>query len=88
MINLNGEVMPEISPEVFLTKSKFAKIVEQAVLDLRVPYMDAILEVCDEQGIEPEDVSKFISPIIKAKLEVEAQKLNYLEKTSDSIELE
>lgn len=72
----------------FLTKSKFSKIVEAAVIELKVPYMEAVLHVCDKNGIEPEDVSKFISPIIKGKIEAEAQSLNFLPKDGDSINLE
>lgn len=72
----------------FLTKSKFSKIVEAAVIELKVPYMEAVLHVCEKNGIEPEDVSKFISPIIKGKIEAEAQSLNFLPKDGDSINLE
>jgi hypothetical protein len=42
--------------------------------------MEAILHVCDKNDIEPEDVKKFISPIIKDKLEAEAMQLNFLPK--------
>ena len=72
----------------FLTKSKFSKIVEAAVIELKVPYMEAVLHVCEKNGIEPEDVSKFISPIIKGKIEAEAQSLNFLPNDGDSINLE
>ena len=72
----------------FLTKAKFSKIVEEAVLELKVPYMEAVLHVCENNGIEPEDVSKFVSPVIKGKIEVEAQNLNWLPRESDSIDLE
>lgn len=72
----------------FLTKAKFSKIVEQAVIELKVPYMEAVLYVCENNGIEPEDVSKFVSPVIKGKIEVEAQNLNWLPRESDSIDLE
>ena len=64
----------------FLTKSKFTKLIEKTVSDLNIPYMEAILHVCDKNDIEPEDVKKFISPIIKGKVEVEAMQLNYLPK--------
>lgn len=64
----------------FLTKSKFTKLVEKTVHELKVPYMDAILHLCDKNNIEPEDVKKFISPIIKTKLEAEAMQLNFLPK--------
>ena len=50
--------------------------------------MEAVLHVCENNGIEPEDVSKFVSPVIKGKIEVEAQNLNWLPRESDSIDLE
>ena len=64
----------------FLTKSKFTKLIEKTVSDLNIPYMEARLHVCDKNDIEPEDVKKFISPIIKGKVEAEAMQLNYLPK--------
>ena len=62
----------------FLTKSKFTKLIENTVSELGIPYMEAVLEVCEKNDIEPEDVKKFISPIIKGKIEAEAMSLNYL----------
>ena len=64
----------------FLTKSKFTKLIERTVSDLSIPYMEAILQVCDKNGIEPEDVKKFVSPVIKNKVEAEAMNLNFLPK--------
>ena len=64
----------------FLTKNKFTKLIEKTVTDLNVPYMEAILHVCEKNDIEPEDVKKFISPVIKSKVEAEAMELNYLPK--------
>ena len=66
--------------EQFLTKSKFTKLIESTVADMKIPYMDAILHVCNKNGIEPEDVKKFISPIIRDKLEAEAMDLNFFPK--------
>jgi len=63
----------------FLTKTKFAKLIEETVNELRIPYMEAILHVCEENKIEPEDVKKFISPVIRDKVEVEAMDLNLLD---------
>ena len=42
--------------------------------------MEAILLVCEKNKIEPEDVRKFVSPIIRDKLEAEAMELNLLPK--------
>ena len=64
----------------FLTKSKFTKLVEATVIELKIPYMEAILHLCEKNDIEPDDVKKFISPIIKDKLEAEARNLNFLPK--------
>ena len=66
--------------ENFLTKSKFTKLIESTVSELRIPYMEAVLHLCDKNDIEPEDVKKFISPIIRDKIEAEAMNLNFLPK--------
>lgn len=70
--------MSEEFSETFLTKTKFSKMVEQTVLDFQMSYMDAVVFLCSENNIEIEDVKKYISTIIKSKLEVEAMELNYL----------
>lgn len=64
----------------FLTKSKFTKLVEKTVIEKKVSYMDAILLICEENTIDPGDVKKFVSPIIKDKLQAEAMDLNFLPK--------
>ena len=64
----------------FLTKSKFTKLVEATVAEKSISYMDAILDLCDKNEIEPLDIKKFISNIIKDKVEAEARKLNFLPK--------
>ena len=64
----------------FLTKSKFTKLIESTVGELKIPYMDAIIKVCETNDIEIEDIRKFISPVIKDKLEAEAMGLNFLPK--------
>lgn len=66
----------------FLTKSKFTKLIEATVTETKLSYMDTILYLCEKNDIEPEDVKKFISPIIKDKLEAEAMQLNFLPKTN------
>jgi hypothetical protein len=66
--------------ESFLNKTKFSKLVENEVLDKSIGYMEAILLLCEENDIDPEDVRKFISPVIKGKLEAEAMSLNFLPK--------
>jgi len=65
--------------EVFLTKKTFSKMVENLVRESRhVSYMDAIVHICDKNGMEIEDVKKFLTPSIVGQLEAEARHLNYL----------
>lgn len=66
----------------FLNKSKFTQLIEKTVVELKISYMEAILYLCDKNDIDPADVNKFISPIIKGKLEAEAMNLNFLPKTN------
>lgn len=74
--------MSEKVEESFLNKSKFSKLVENEVLEKSIGYMEAILLLCEKNDIDPEDVKKFVSPVIKSKLEAEAMGLNYLPKTN------
>ena len=66
--------------EKFLNKSKFTEIVEETVIKKQLSYMDAVLYICEMNSIDLEDVKKFISPIIKGKIEAEAMALNFLPK--------
>jgi hypothetical protein len=62
----------------FLTKSKFSVLIENSVIKKKMSYIDAVVDICEKQGIDPEDVRKFIYAPIKDKIEAEAMKLNYL----------
>jgi len=64
----------------FLTKSKFSKLVEETVRHTKLSYIDAIVYLCEKNGIEVEDARKYVSTIIKSKIEVEAMQLNFLPK--------
>ena len=70
----------DLESDQFLTKTKFTKLVEKVVKDHRSSYMDAIIHLCEEVDVDLEDVRRFISPVIREKLEAEAMRLNYLPK--------
>lgn len=67
----------------FLTKSEFSKLVEKTVLDNKMNYMDAVLAICEDHGIDPEDVRKFVSAPIQEKIEGEAMRLNLIPRTNE-----
>lgn len=62
----------------FLTKTKFTKLIEDAVVKHRVSYMDAVIQVCEDNDVEIEEVRRFIATGIKEKIEAEARGLNFL----------
>jgi hypothetical protein len=55
-------------------------MVEDIAHKKKLSYIDAIVDLCDDTNIDPEDVGKFISTILKDKIEAEARNLNYLPK--------
>lgn len=68
--------------EQFLTKSKFSKMVEKTVSDLRVSHIDAIVHICEENNLEIEDCAKYINNVVKEKIEAEATELRLLPQKS------
>jgi hypothetical protein len=68
-----------------LTKKKFAMLVEENVSKYNLTYMDAILKVCDDRELDPADISKLVSPVIKDKLEAECIELRLIEGTTNQL---
>lgn len=62
----------------FMNRAMFTKMVEEVVFKKKLSYIDAVVHVCEHYGIDPEDSKKFISPVVKEKLEGEAIRLNLL----------
>ena len=67
----------------FMTKAKFSKLVEAVVRQDRLSHMEAILYLCEKYGIEPQDCKKYVSNVIKDKLEAEAMNLHYIPKSAE-----
>lgn len=65
-----------------MTSQKFSLIIEQAAREKRLSYMDAIVWWCEQNEMEIETAAKLINGVIKEKIRVEAQDLNYLEKSA------
>lgn len=63
-----------------LTKATLTTLTEKFVREEGMTYMEAVLHVCKDRGIDPLDVGKLIHPTIKSKIEVEAMAINLLPK--------
>jgi len=66
-----------IEEEIVLTRKRFSKMVEDYVRDHPdSSYMDAALDICEERAIDPMDVGKLVSQVIREKIEAEAMSAN------------
>jgi len=74
--------MKEILENNFMTPTKFAQEVEKIAHDNSMNYIDAIVHYCESNEIEIESVPKLMSKPLKEKLKYDAQKLNFMKKTS------
>jgi hypothetical protein len=67
----------------FMTAARFSQDVEKLVLNNSdMNYIDAVIHYCEVNEIEIESVSKLVSKPLKEKLKYDAQKLNFMKKTS------
>ena len=66
----------------FMTTARFSQDVEKVAFENNMNYIDAIVFYCEKNEIEIESVPKLISKPLKEKLKYDAQKLNYMKKTS------
>jgi hypothetical protein len=65
-----------------MTTARFSQDVEKIAHENSMNYIDAIVHYCEKNEIEIESVSKLISKPLKEKLKYDAQKLNFIKKTS------
>lgn len=59
-----------------ITKKRFSTMVEEKVQEYNVPYIEAVLMVCSDRELPPEDVKRLLSPSIISKIEAEALAVN------------
>jgi len=74
--------MIENLEDKFMTSARFSQEVEKIAYEHSMNYIDAIVHYCEANEIEIESVAKLISKPLKEKLKFDAQKLNYMKKTS------
>jgi hypothetical protein len=67
---------------MFKSSNDFSMYIESIVRDKRISYMDAVLQYCKENFIEPSDIAKLVNKSLKDKLEVNFQDDGYLPKNA------
>lgn len=68
------------SLNMFKTANEFSLYIESVVKDRKMTYMDAILDYCKENFLEPEDITSLINKSLKDKLEMDFREVNMLPK--------
>lgn len=79
---INQEIVDNIIEAKFLSAEKFSLEIEKYVVENECDYIEAIISYCDEKEIEIETVPKLLLKPLKEKLKLNAEKLNFLKKTS------
>ncbi len=59
-------------------KKQFVAFVENAVTKQDMTYIDAIVSYCETNKLEPNTVTSLIPKLMKEKIKVEAQDLNFI----------
>jgi hypothetical protein len=65
---------------MFKSSNDFSLHIESIVKERRLSHMDAVLEYCKENYIEPSDVASLINKSLKDKIEMDFREFNYLPK--------
>jgi len=67
----------------FMSTARFSQEVEKiATNNPDMNYIDSVIHYCELNDIELESVPKLISKPLKEKIKFEAQKLNFMKRTS------
>ena len=68
----------------FLSIVEFTKEIEKLVLTRKMEYIDAVIYFCEQKGLDVETAASLIrnNSKLKASIQLEAEKLNYLPKTT------
>ena len=80
--------MPKDNPEEkFMTPTKFSMDIERFVKTSHglITYVEAVVTYCQENDIEIESVPKLLSKPLKERLKHEAQRMNYMKKTTKGV---
>jgi len=72
----------DVFEENFMTSAKFSLEIERIVKESKLNYIEAVVQFCEDKNIEIETVNKLVSKPLKEKLKYDAQRLNFMKKTS------
>ena len=68
-----------------MNSKEFSLKIEGIVKEKKIPYMDAVLQYCDDNDIDTATIGPLINKSLKEKIKIEAEKLNLVEKSSTAV---
>ena len=75
-------MMSAVNTNSLMTPKKFSMRIEKLAKDSNTSYLDALLDYCEKNSVEPEQIKPLITKSLKEKLEVNARELNFLPKVA------
>ena len=75
-------MMSAVNTNSLMTPKKFSMRIEKLAKDSDTSYLDALLDYCEKNSVEPEQIKPLITKSLKEKLEVNARDLNFLPKVA------
>ena len=66
--------------KIFKNNNEFALYIENLVIEKKMTHMEAVLLYCEQNFIDPEDISRLINKNLKQKIEMNMIEQNYLPK--------
>ena len=83
---MEKDELTKVMESKFFCPARFAEEIETLVLENKdMNYIDAIVHFCEQNSIDVESVPKLISKPLKEKLKYDAQRLNYMKRTSKAL---
>ena len=64
--------------------NRFSMAIEEIVYMKDIPYIDAVVEYCEDNGFEIEIAAKLVSGVLKSKIKLEAEELHFIKKSNTS----
>jgi cell division ATPase FtsA len=68
--------------KMFEDSNSFSIYIEQTARERKCSHVDAILQYCKENFIDPEDIKSLINKSLKEKMKMDFQETGYLPKTA------
>jgi len=79
---LQQQMLTLTNLRMFEDSKSFSLYIEQMARDKRCTHVDAILEYCKENFIDPEEIKSLINKSLKEKMKMDFQNSGHLPKTA------